>query len=322
MAVVYYSRNAKPIVTYQDLSAPAAGDMFWSMATSRDGCYIANGADYAIADEPDLYAAIGTAFNTQINPTTGSAWAAPSAGRFRVPDMRGLYARGAGTASGADALAVGAYQSDQNKQHYHGQVTNNSGGNAGGPGAQTAPFSNNGLTNVSSQGVVGASPGILPEGGNETRVKSRGGNWFIRRFNATYVAIGTGVAKADRAGLAPAMSNLVPMQSRVAVTFGITSPTTLAASCAHFYQLPSGQWMMWFSFAFSWGSQSPTSIAIGLTGVPLPTDVQTFSGMFLGAATPTEAYADVNGLYLSSSGGASTGAVFQGTIRLASKPTI
>lgn len=62
-------------------------------STSPSGWLACDGTAYNQADYPALFAALGTAYNTQVNPTTGSAWAAPSAGQFRVPDMRGLFLR-------------------------------------------------------------------------------------------------------------------------------------------------------------------------------------------------------------------------------------
>ena len=76
-------------------------------STSPTGWIVCDGAAYSQADYADLFAALGSTYNTQVNPTTGAAWAAPSAGQFRVPDMRGLFLRGEGTASGGDAVSVG-----------------------------------------------------------------------------------------------------------------------------------------------------------------------------------------------------------------------
>lgn len=65
----------------------------------------------------ELYAALGTTYNTQLNPTTGSNWAAPAGGNFRVPDMRGMFMRGEGTPSGKDAVTLGANQTEKTKQN-------------------------------------------------------------------------------------------------------------------------------------------------------------------------------------------------------------
>jgi len=79
-------------------------------STTPSGWIVCDGTAYSQADYPELFAALGSTYNTQVNPTTGAAYAAPSAGQFRVPDMRGLFLRGEGTASGGDAVSVGGHQ--------------------------------------------------------------------------------------------------------------------------------------------------------------------------------------------------------------------
>lgn len=79
-------------------------------STSPTGWIVCDGAAYSQTDYPELFGALGSSYNTQVNPTTGAAYAAPSAGQFRVPDMRGLFLRGEGTASGGDAVSVGGHQ--------------------------------------------------------------------------------------------------------------------------------------------------------------------------------------------------------------------
>ncbi len=51
-------------------------------------------------------------YDQQINPTTGAAWAAPASGKFRVPDHRSIYLRGAGTNNLGIVTGVGAWQDD------------------------------------------------------------------------------------------------------------------------------------------------------------------------------------------------------------------
>jgi microcystin-dependent protein len=66
-----------------------------------DGFLLCDGTAYAEADYPDLYSAIGNAWDT----FNGAA--APGAGSFRVPDFRGRAPIGAGTGSGLTARALG-----------------------------------------------------------------------------------------------------------------------------------------------------------------------------------------------------------------------
>lgn len=86
-------------------------------STTPAGWLVCDGTAYNQADYPELFAALGSTYNTQVNPTTGSAWAAPSAGQFRVPDMRGMFLRGEGTPSGLDAVTVGGNQVDKTKKN-------------------------------------------------------------------------------------------------------------------------------------------------------------------------------------------------------------
>ena len=54
-------------------------------------CYdLCDGQTLAIADYPALYAAIGSAFNTAPD-ANGNPYAAPAAGYFRLPDLRGRF---------------------------------------------------------------------------------------------------------------------------------------------------------------------------------------------------------------------------------------
>ena len=80
-----------------------------------NGWLACDGTAYNQADYPDLYATLGSTYNTQTNPTTGAAWTAPSASQFRVPDYRGTFLRGVGTPSGLDAVTLGGFQSQKTK---------------------------------------------------------------------------------------------------------------------------------------------------------------------------------------------------------------
>ena len=109
-------------------------------STSPMGWIVCDGTAYSQADYPELFAVLGSSYNTQVNPTTGSAWAAPSAGQFRVPDMRGLFLRGEGTASGGDAVSVGGHQGGKTAKNGLGNGTGTASGNAGGVSADHAHY--------------------------------------------------------------------------------------------------------------------------------------------------------------------------------------
>jgi microcystin-dependent protein len=95
-----------------------AGIVFpYAGATAPSGFVICNGQELSKTTYPALYAAIGDDYATQINPITGLAWAAPSAGNFRVPDYTGLFLRGVGTPNGLDAVTRGTQQAQKTKQN-------------------------------------------------------------------------------------------------------------------------------------------------------------------------------------------------------------
>jgi len=79
-------------------------------STAPDGWLLCDGSDYDQTTYSALYNAISTTYNIQINPTTNTNWPAPSAGKFRVPDYRGSFLRGIGTASGGDTTTLGGWQ--------------------------------------------------------------------------------------------------------------------------------------------------------------------------------------------------------------------
>lgn len=127
------------------LIAPYAG------ATAPEGWIICDGSQVSKDTYADLYLAIGDTYNEQINPTTGSAWAAPSEGNFRIPDMRTLYARGLGTNNLGVSTALGQWQDDATAKN---GLTNASSALSGTAAGQTL-----GTTNVSLASGAAASNG-------------------------------------------------------------------------------------------------------------------------------------------------------------------
>lgn len=94
-----------------------AGIVFpYAGGVAPSGFLLCEGQELSKATYAALYAAIGDDYATQINPTTGLAWAAPAADKFRVPDYRGIFLRGVGTPSGLDAVTRGAQQVDKTKK--------------------------------------------------------------------------------------------------------------------------------------------------------------------------------------------------------------
>ena len=166
------------------LIAPYAG------ATAPEGWIICDGSQVSQETYADLYLVIGDTYNEQINPTTGSAWAAPSEGNFRIPDMRTLYARGLGTNNLGVSTALGQWQDDATAKN---GLTNASSALSGTAAGQTL-----GTTNVSlasgSAGAAGAHShsvtGTATSAGAHSH-SSLGPNYTrIRNFAVTTGTIG------------------------------------------------------------------------------------------------------------------------------------
>ena len=89
-----------------------------------EGWLLCDGSEIDQSIYTALYVAIGNTYNTQINSTTGTAWASPTLGNFRVPDYRGIFLRGTGTANGGDSTSLGGHQNQKTAKN--GLVTGNS----------------------------------------------------------------------------------------------------------------------------------------------------------------------------------------------------
>lgn len=163
-------------------AAPSGSFKFFAGAAAPSGWLICNGAAVLIADYPQLYAVIGTTFNTQIDPTTNSAWAAPAAGSFRLPDFRGLFIRGVGSPSGGTVVTLGGFQDDQFQSHKHDQNFRTGGTEFGGNRGDI--IVNKWATDGSLAALIGAP---LTDGavgtmrtGSETRPKNKGAHYIIK----------------------------------------------------------------------------------------------------------------------------------------------
>lgn len=264
--------TGQQVVQYYDPSGPAAGDLFWSMASSRAGCYIADGTDYLASSEPELFLAIGNTFNTQFNPITGAVWAAPAAGRFRVPDMRGVVPRGAGTPLGGTALAVGEYQADQMQNHVHplnGAVPSDGSGLYARPMTRTTTTFSNLLVGGGSDGIgTPTTDGVsgTPRVGAETRGKARGGNWFIRRFNPTAVSYNGGMATPLVPGMMGPRTPELDLSSLVTSSVPFVGVTARGIA----YSDRLGKWRLNFSVSSSVAAGSRLGITLTFSGVTFP----------------------------------------------------
>jgi hypothetical protein len=186
---------------------PAGTVLPYAGGTAPAGFVFCDGAEISKTTYPQLYAAIADAYATQTNPTTGAAWAAPAGTNFRVPDYRGSFLRGAGTASGKDATTLGGYQAEKTKAN--GLALSGTGVTAGTGTFASSGHQHNLATGGSDQLVVQAvttggvnkavqtntSPAAnvqattsgggtatvsLGSGDNETRPLNKGVNYIIK----------------------------------------------------------------------------------------------------------------------------------------------
>lgn len=79
-------------------------------ATAPDGWLLYDGSAISQTTYPALFSVLSTTYDTQVNPTTNSAYTSPGAGLFRVPDYRASFLRGVGTPFAGDACTLGGWQ--------------------------------------------------------------------------------------------------------------------------------------------------------------------------------------------------------------------
>jgi microcystin-dependent protein len=155
-------------------------------SSAPDTWLICDGSAISRTTYATLFNLIGTTYDTQYNPVTGSNWSAPAGTDFRIPDYRGMFHRGTGTPNGLDTVTIGNHQlektaknglalSDPGHIHYplngYWAVNTNGGYTWEGDTGQRNeyPATAYGPTNLS-----------LGNGDNETRPLGRGVNFIIK----------------------------------------------------------------------------------------------------------------------------------------------
>lgn len=304
--------------------------------------------------------AVFALYDRQINPTTGIEWAATTSGFFRVPDLRGIFLRGAGTASGQTAVTVGGYQLDSMKNHNHGMSIDPSSYYARGPGLASGSaggvdyyisyrHSHDSLTQTES----GTS--------TDTRPRNRGVNYIIKLWNDTTYGISVGVADHQKGvtsglvpvnGLSAASITLIDstdnysgntklgfMQYSHGTSYngGIAPTVTLSAGGGTLttlymgefipYQMASGAWRMKFNIDVLLSTATRTSATFAVNGITFFNnggDGQAVAGWANSGSVPI-GYAVANsnlGTVSVGQASLSTGHyTVSGDVRLASKPT-
>ena len=132
-------------------------------AIAPEGWLLCDGTAYSQTTYSALFAAIGSNYNTQTNPTTNVAWTAPAGGSFRVPDHRSVFLRGVGSPFAGDPVTLGGFQVHKTAKN---ALSNSTSGNTGTVGGSDGSHSHTGIPlNIpSSAGYAGFS-GYATSGG-------------------------------------------------------------------------------------------------------------------------------------------------------------
>lgn len=94
-------------------AVPAGTVIAYAGSGTPSGWLACDGSAISQTTYAQLFTNIASTWNTSANPLTGSAYSAPSAGTFRVPDLRGAFLRGAGGPNSAGVTTtLGAFQAD------------------------------------------------------------------------------------------------------------------------------------------------------------------------------------------------------------------
>ena len=159
------------------------------------GWLLCSGQEISQTTYAGLYAVLSTAYNLQINPTTGIAWDTPTAGTFRVPDYRGSFLRGVGTALNKDATTLGGHQVEKTAKNGLSNgtstisgttsvITPNSAQDTADQANSTfaAPGFRAKVWNAANAaiGVTGTAAAQVITGDNETRPLNKGVNYIIK----------------------------------------------------------------------------------------------------------------------------------------------
>jgi len=159
---------------------PAGTIIAFAGASTPAGYLPCDGAAVSQTTYAALYAALGSTWNTQRDKTTGSPFAAPGGGLFRVPDLRGAFLKGTGTpAAPYSSTALAATQDDKTAQNNMSA----SGGTASLSGSAAPSTHNHGL----SSGYAG-----INIGGTGIIYQTRHANSFsLERASTTSIGLST-----------------------------------------------------------------------------------------------------------------------------------
>lgn len=166
----------------------------FAAAVAPAGYLLCDGSPVLKTAYPELWAAIGTTWDTKTNTATGSAYDVPAAGYFRLPDLRGVFTRGVGTPAVGTAATLGGYQTSELLAHSHNFIFKQDGvwyathylTSGTRATAVDTSYSNISpdISLVNAQTGASSSSGLYlaneATGGNETRPVNVGINYIIK----------------------------------------------------------------------------------------------------------------------------------------------
>lgn len=271
-------------------------------ATVPTGWLECDGSTYSQTLYPQLYATLGSTWATCTNPLTGSAYSAPTAGNFRVPDLRGTFLRGTGTFSdgiGTDTTLAG-YQADQMQGHWHStNATFRAGagdsGYTSGAGQQT--ISGTGTLNRIESPTTDGTNGT-PRTGKETRPRNVGVKYIIKAWDESFNLAGFAEATATSMGLVqggrlPGATDGAAIASRYIGQKYEQSWSGTAATSGSYVDIGSqqtleaGVWIVTWSNAISLGSGGSASNQHGARLVIDGVNGSTYGKDFQAGGLPT-----------------------------------
>ena len=203
----YYVAPSQQITTVND---DVGAIVTSATVTAPGGTLLADGSAVLRSTYSALFTKIGTTWGAGDGSTT-----------FNLPDLRGIFLRGAGTnglLTTGNTGTLGQYQGDQMQGHVHQEVVNGGGGATNMP--QNVAAGSPTIISVTTGSPVSDGVNGTPRTGTETRPSNAGVLYFIRYSPST----GLGTAAAGGGGI-----------SRVVLSVAIATTAAAAASTDYVY---------------------------------------------------------------------------------------
>ena len=193
------ARNNKIQTTARPQSPQVAGIIqTYAGANAPSGWALCDGTILEQADYPDLFAALGSTWDSFAHPVDGTPTVGAS--QFALPNLKGLYLAGAGDAGGDDRT-LGVFQDDgtavngvSDSGHQHQMIGNNPG--SGSISVPTWTFAGS-TTGLSAQ--TGGNQANLTSSDSETRPKTAPITYIIKLYSDTTSAVSVGINEATAA---------------------------------------------------------------------------------------------------------------------------